>query len=422
MTNKITMTKEEFLKQIEKYKWDLNGLVSYLQSDEAKVFSSDSETLLAAIAIHERVFEFASHELKSDKEFVKRVLNEVRVRILRYVSDNLKNDKEVVMAAVSMNGGALQYASQGLKADKEVVAAAIKSSGFALQYASSELQSDVDLICDAYTTHSASLKSVNQNILSSEAFKKKFHSIISKMDKREIKQNFINDIQYIEHLPDHLKNDKELILGLADYLGLALRFVSDELKNDKEIVLKALKTDGLALQYASNNLKNDKDVVLEAIKNGKYTFEGDERGMAIEFASSDLKSDIDVIALAYQMNEKTKQFVSSEIYESSEFKEAFDRISIIEDDQIEFTLIAGNDEQYSNTLNGSAQELNIISFPLSNINVLGEERKFEDFKDDTCWDEFTSYHGSSEEYGETTYYKIKVIRNNKVIVDTNNLN
>ena len=132
------------------------------------------------------------------------------------------------MAAVSINGGALQYASQGLKADKEVVAAAIKSSGFALQYASSELQSDVDLICDAYTTHSASLKSVNQNILSSEAFKKKFHSIISKMDKREIKQNFINDIQYIEHLPDHLKNDKELILGLADYLGLALRFVSDE--------------------------------------------------------------------------------------------------------------------------------------------------------------------------------------------------
>ena len=87
------MTKDEFLTQIEKYKWDLNGLVSYLQSDEAKVFSSDSETLLAAIAIHERVFEFASEELKSDKEFVKRVLNEVRVRILGYVSDNLKTIK-----------------------------------------------------------------------------------------------------------------------------------------------------------------------------------------------------------------------------------------------------------------------------------------------------------------------------------------
>ena len=439
------MTEEEFLKQIEKYKWDNNGLVSYLKTEEAKVFSSDREfimqvvqangtdlkiasddlkadreVVMAAVSHRGDALLYASEDLKADKEVVMAAVSSSRGSgALTYVSEELKADKEVVTAAVSYIGNALREASDELKADKEVVAAAIKSNGLSIQFASSKLQSDVDLICDAFTQSSDSLKYVNQNILSTEAFKKKFHSIISKMDRKRLMRDLSNNVELIEYIPDNQKNDKELILGCSFGLGLALRFVSDDLKNDKEIVLKALKKDGLALKYASNILKNDKDVVLNAIQGGYDNL--DEKGMAIQFASSDLRSDVDIIALAYQINKKTKQFVSPETYESSEFKEALDRISLMEDDQIEFTVIAGEDEQYSKTLYGSAQELSIIGFPLYKINVLGEEQKFEDFQSDAC-DDFIISYGSYDEFWSQSYSKIKVIRNNKVIFDTNNLN
>ena len=88
------------------------------------------------------------------------------------------------------------------------------------------------------------------------------------------------------------------------------------------------------------------------------------------------------------------------------------------EDHIEFTLIAGNDEQYSNTLTGSAQELNVIDYPLHNIEFLGEHGKFEEFIGDGCFDDFIRYYGSSDEFGGTQEYKIKVIRNDKIIIDT----
>ena len=44
---------------------------------------------------------------------------------LEYASDELKNDKEVVMIAVAQNGWALEYASDEMKSDKEVATAAV---------------------------------------------------------------------------------------------------------------------------------------------------------------------------------------------------------------------------------------------------------------------------------------------------------
>ena len=49
---------------------------------------------------------------------------------LQYASDELKNDKEIVMAAVAQNGSALQYASDELKKDQEIQAACKQSTGF----------------------------------------------------------------------------------------------------------------------------------------------------------------------------------------------------------------------------------------------------------------------------------------------------
>jgi hypothetical protein len=42
-------------------------------------------------------------------------------RALQYASTELKNDREIVMAAVNQNGYLYQYASEALKNDREVV-------------------------------------------------------------------------------------------------------------------------------------------------------------------------------------------------------------------------------------------------------------------------------------------------------------
>ena len=49
-----------------------------------------------------------------------------------------------MLAAVTQNGNALQYASDELKNDKDVVLAAVTQNGNALGYASAELRNDKD--------------------------------------------------------------------------------------------------------------------------------------------------------------------------------------------------------------------------------------------------------------------------------------
>ena len=45
------------------------------------------------------------------------------------------NNKEEVLAAVEMDGESLQWASEELKADREVVLVAIEECGWALEFA-----------------------------------------------------------------------------------------------------------------------------------------------------------------------------------------------------------------------------------------------------------------------------------------------
>ena len=73
--------------------------------------------------------------------------NEIEIRtfsqrpsLFQYASDELKADKEVVMATVSIEGFALEFAADELKADKEVVMAAVSSYGPALEFAADELK------------------------------------------------------------------------------------------------------------------------------------------------------------------------------------------------------------------------------------------------------------------------------------------
>jgi len=65
---------------------------------------------------------------------------------LEYATRDLKADKEFVMAAVTNQGGALKFAADALKHDKEVVMAAVDQDGTALKFALGGLNQDPDCL------------------------------------------------------------------------------------------------------------------------------------------------------------------------------------------------------------------------------------------------------------------------------------
>ena len=73
------------------------------------------------------------------------------------------------------------------------------------------------------------------------------------------------DFRALEHAPEELRNDRQIVLTAVRQEGAALIYASPECQNDKEVVLVAVQQRGLALQFASTNLRSDKEVVLAAV-------------------------------------------------------------------------------------------------------------------------------------------------------------
>ncbi|MDB4655767.1 DUF4116 domain-containing protein [Flavobacteriales bacterium] len=83
--------------------------------------------------------------------------------------------------------------------------------------------------------------------------------------------------------------------------------------------------------------------------------------------------------------------------------------TIQKDDYIEFTLIAGENNQYSNTIKGTAEELNLVGWKISDLDFINEETTLEEFKE-RCNDEFMGSYGSYDEFAETSTSKKKLTR------------
>ena len=232
---------------------------------------------MAAVSKFSYALEFASDELKNDKEVVLVVVSKYG-HVFKFVSDELKNDKDVVLAAVSNDGAVLEYASDELKNDKEVVLAAVSKFSYALEFASDELKNDKEVVLVVVSKYGHVFKFVSDEL---------------KNDKEVVLAAVSNNGDVLKYASDELKNDKEVVLAAVSNNGDVLKYASDELKNDKDVVLAAVSNNGIVLKFASDELKNDKDVVLEAVSNNY---------IALKYASKKLKKDREFVLLAVTEN------------------------------------------------------------------------------------------------------------------------
>lgn len=89
--------------------------------------------------------------------------------------------------------------------------------------------------------------------------------------------------------------------------------------------------------------------------------------------------------------------------------------TIQKNDYIQFTVIAGENDQYSNTISGTAEELNVIGYKISNLEYISEEAALEEFVSN-CHDDFMGSYGSYDEFAETNYSKTKLTRKDGTVV------
>lgn len=209
---------------------DLEGL-TYMSQElrEDKEFMRLLDSEISHLYL-KSVFEFASDNLKSDKEFVLEMVKK-RGSLLYIVDNNLKSDKEVVLTAVRQNTCVFQYASDNLKSNREFIFELVEYCGLSIQYASQNLKADREI----------ALRAIKQNPFS------------------------------LRYLDDKLKADREIVLIAIRGNGNVLEFVDNEFKRNQEVVFKAIKQNGDALKFVDEKLKNDPKFMMKVIRICKNT-------------------------------------------------------------------------------------------------------------------------------------------------------
>ncbi len=76
---------------------------------------SNREVVLDVVKQNGYAFEFASKELRNDKEIVLEAVKHGSCSTLEYASERLKDDEDVVLTAIKVNSYALGYASKRLQ-------------------------------------------------------------------------------------------------------------------------------------------------------------------------------------------------------------------------------------------------------------------------------------------------------------------
>lgn len=125
--------KEMILEKIENFEikskkdGQLNYILNdpYILKDLPEKFKNDEDVVIAAAKKYYGNLKYASDELKNNKKFILRAINELNQEsyfgeiqeayFLNYLSEELKNDEDIVKAAIKKNRENLQYASERLQ-------------------------------------------------------------------------------------------------------------------------------------------------------------------------------------------------------------------------------------------------------------------------------------------------------------------
>jgi hypothetical protein len=107
---------------------------------------SDRDVVLAAVRHDGYALQFASDELKDDKEIVLTAIETYEGDVLEYASERLKDDRETVLAAVRRCENSIGFASERLRHDDEVIRAVLDAHPGQFENLPEDVQEDLGYI------------------------------------------------------------------------------------------------------------------------------------------------------------------------------------------------------------------------------------------------------------------------------------
>ena len=115
----------------------------------------------------------------------------------------------------------------------------------------------------------------------------------------------------IEHIPDELKADEELVkYALERSNGAALEFASDKIKADKELFL-GLPVLRLAYEYASEEIRSDKEIFLRIL-------EKEDTVQHFEYAAKVIRADKELVLKVVKKEGWTLTFAEKSLHEDKD--------------------------------------------------------------------------------------------------------
>jgi formylglycine-generating enzyme required for sulfatase activity len=113
----------------------------------------------------------------------------------------------------------------------------------------------------------------------------------------------------LKNISEDLRNDKEVVLVAVGIGGLSLEFAGKKLQGDPDIVLLAVKEHPEAFLYASDELKNDKNFLLDVIKT---------KPEVLEFTIERFKNDLDIARIAIKKDVMSLYHLSEDLKNNRE--------------------------------------------------------------------------------------------------------
>ena len=192
-------------------------------------FTNDSKFMEQAIQINPECFQYASDELRNDRQFINSNIQEPK--IAEFLGSTLLNDKEFLNDLVKSNPDCAIYIDN---LDRDTLIYAISKNGSLINDLP-EMQKDEDAFRTALSTNSK---------------------------------------LFLQHVPDSICNDEKLMESIVSnkniyQSGQLLQFASESIKNNPQIVELALKNNG-TFQDASDELKKNKDIIRDFMDKGYY--------------------------------------------------------------------------------------------------------------------------------------------------------
>jgi hypothetical protein len=262
---------------------------------KVKFAPADREAVLDAIKANKGALQYASTELRSDRDFMKQVVSIDAMSGLYYASPELKADKNFVLEA-SKRGSSIVHAAPSLHADRDFVLQACGITELALKYASAELREDRQTCLDTVVlSHGAALKHVPSAMAGPD------------FEQDAIRRNGL----VLQHASPALRADSETVLAAVQQNPDAIAFANlPELQKNKGFLKRLLRLDAAFLSALSPEATGDRQLIFSVISKAPE---------ALKYAAHEVRSDREFLGHCVTKNRASLEFAAPEVQEDRVF-------------------------------------------------------------------------------------------------------